>query len=212
VRVTARIVLVHGAATTSRVWDAVRGHLAGLEVLTPERPCTGDLDREVDALAGFCEGAVVGGVSGGATLGLALAAVGGVPLRAAVLHEPAAGSLAPGLLAPFVAAYRSGGVAAFGAALYGPAWQPEDAPEDAARVGRDLAMFSRFEPAPLADPTVVTLTVGTLSADARQRSVQALSHALGVGVRTVSGTAHAVHLEQPAAFAALLREAANAAD
>ena len=92
-----RVVLIHGAATTSRVWRHVVPLLAAggpVSVTVPDRPCTGDLATETAALRPSCAGAVVAGVSGGATLGLALAAAG-VP-AAAVLHEPAVGSLLPG--------------------------------------------------------------------------------------------------------------------
>jgi pimeloyl-ACP methyl ester carboxylesterase len=207
-----RIVLVHGAATTSRVWRFVRSaiadreDLAGAEILVPDRASSGDLEAELAELREVCSGAVVVGVSGGATLGLALAAAG-VPMRAAILHEPAAGSLAPGLLDAVAAAWREGGVAAFGATLYGPAWSPAEAPADPDAVGRDLAMFRRFEPAPLpAGHPPVLLTVGALSPPARHSSVAALSGALGVPVRTVAGAAHAVHLEAPAVLASLLAE------
>jgi hypothetical protein len=112
-------------ATTAAVWQAVSRSLAALHprvpVVAPQRAYSGDLAAEVDALAEVCADAVVVGVSGGATLGLALLAAG-VLLAEAVLHEPAAGSLVPGLLAPMAAAYASGGMAAFGAALYGRAW------------------------------------------------------------------------------------------
>src|SRR6185437_7534407 len=111
-RVRGRVVLIHGAATTSRVWRHVVPLLGGLNVTCPDRACSGSLAAEVAALREACAGAVVGGVSGGATLGLALAAAG-VPMTAAVLHEPAAGSLYPGLLDAVRAAYQAGGVAGF---------------------------------------------------------------------------------------------------
>src|SRR5581483_4972902 len=113
------------------------------------------MDDELAALAPWCADAVVVGVSGGATMGLAMAAAG-VPFTAAFLHEPAVGSLLPGLLDAVVAAYAAGGAAAFGAALYGPAWTPSELAgtstdagtgTDADRVARDIAMFRRFEPA-----------------------------------------------------------------
>jgi len=109
---TQRVVLIHGAATTSRVWRRVVPLLEGFDVRCPDRPCSGDLAAEVAVLGPACAGAVVAGVSGGATLGLALAAAG-VPVAAAVLHEPAVGSLLPGLLDEMRAAYQAGGTAAF---------------------------------------------------------------------------------------------------
>ena len=137
------------------------------------------------------------GVSGGATLGLALAAAG-VPMAAALLHEPAVGSLLPGLLSPFRAAYLSGGTAAFAEALYGPAWTPGEAPADAAAVGLDLAMFAAFEPerpAPEAGPVVIT--VGECSPPVRHESVRRLGARFGLPVWAIPGARHAVHLEDP---------------
>ncbi|MDX6227751.1 MAG: hypothetical protein QOI76_1141 [Frankiales bacterium] len=204
-----RIVLVHGAATTSRIWAGVVAALPDFEVLTPERPSTGNLESETGFLAQLCEGAVVGGVSGGATLGLALAAAG-VPFHAAVLHEPAAGSLVPGLLDAVAAAYHAGGVEGFAATLYGPLWSAADAPADDAAVARDLAMFRGYEPVAPADGAgPVLLTVGGDSPPVRQQVQQTLTAKLGVRGLTIAGVRHAVHLEAPHAFAALLRAAAG---
>jgi pimeloyl-ACP methyl ester carboxylesterase len=203
--VSVRVVLIHGAATTSRVWRHVVPLLDGFDVTCPDRLCSGDLAAEVAALRGACSGAVVAGASGGATLGLALAAAG-VPMRAAVLHEPAAGSLYPGLLDAVRAAYQAGGVAGFGAALYGPSWTPAEAADPGA-VARDLAMFSAFEPSA---PSVggigpVVLTVGERSPLARHESVRRLADKFGFTVRELPGAHHAVHLDTPAVFAAEIR-------
>jgi pimeloyl-ACP methyl ester carboxylesterase len=203
------MVLLHGAATTGRIWRRLLPHLSGsgppdLDVRSPDRPCSGDLDTEVAAVAPLCAGALVVGVSGGATIGLALAARS-VPMRAAVLHEPAAGSLAPGLLAHVAQGLRSDGVAGFGRALYGPSWSPADAPPDPAAVDRDFAMFSGFEPTTVGtDVGPILLTVGEHSPVARHRSVRALSTYLGVPFAVVPGGHHAVHLDAPAAFAAVV--------
>ena len=207
-----RLVLIHGAATTSRVWRRVVPLLGGFDVRCPDRPCSGDLATEVEALAGDCHGAVVAGVSGGATIGLALAAAG-VPMAAAILHEPAVGSLLPGLLAPFRAAYQSGGTVAFATALYGANWAPGEAPPDDGAVARDLAMFGVFEPtdpSPAAGPVIIT--VGECSPPARHESARRLSARFGVPVWQLPGARHAVHLENPEAFAAAIRKAAASAD
>jgi hypothetical protein len=202
-------VLIHGAATTSRVWRQVVPLLDGFEVLCPDRPCRGDLAIEVGTLAPICREAVLAGVSGGATLGLALAAAG-VPFAAALLHEPAVGSLLPGLLEPFRAAYADGGPDAFGAALYGPAWTSAEAPDDPAAVGRDLAMFRGFEPAaPAPGAGAVVVTVGECSPPVRHESVRRLSARFGLPTEVLPGAGHAVHLEQPEAFAAAVRRLAG---
>ena len=204
-----RIVLIHGAATTAAVWHGVSRALAALHprvpVVAPQRAYSGDLAAEVDALAAICADAVVLGVSGGATLGLALLAAG-VPLAGAVLHEPAVGSLVPGLLAPVAEAYASGGVAAFGAALYGPAWRTDMAPQDPEAVGRDLGMFRAFEPAPPSLPLsggTVTTTVGALSPPPRHEAARALQTHFGLPYRVIEGCGHAAHLERPESLALL---------
>lgn len=173
-----------------------------------QRNYSGDLDREVADLVGACDGAIVVGVSGGATLVLELARRG-AGYAAAVAHEPAAGSLCPGLLDHVIAGWQTAGVVGFGSALYGPAWRREDAPSDDS-VARDLAMFRAFEPAPLpADAAPLLLTVGGVSPAIRAASVAALADLLPAPVRTLPGAAHAVHLDQPQLVADLIRELAD---
>jgi pimeloyl-ACP methyl ester carboxylesterase len=205
-----RLALIHGAATTSGVWRHVVPLLAEggpLAVAVPDRPCTGDLAAEVSALRPSCAGAVLAGVSGGATLGLALAAAG-VP-AAAVLHEPAVGSLLPGLLDQVRAAYAEGGVPAFGRALYGSAWTVAEAPADPGAVARDLAMFTSFEPAaPAPEVGRVLITVGERSPAIRHESAARLADKFGLSVEVIADAGHAVHLTHPAAFAAVVRRAA----
>lgn len=204
-----RVVLIHGAATTSRVWRHIVPLLGGLDVTCPDRACSGDLAAEVAAVRSLCDGAVVAGVSGGATLGLALAA-SGVPMRAAVLHEPAVGSLYPGLLDTVRTAYQAGGVTSFAVALYGPSWTPAEAPQDPGAVAGDLAMFSAFEPAaPAAGVGPVVLTVGERSPRPRQESVRRLAEKFGFPVRELPGAHHAVHLDAPAAFADAIKRVAS---
>ncbi|MCP2252991.1 Alpha/beta hydrolase family protein [Prauserella aidingensis] len=200
-----RVVLVHGAATAPDVWESTTTALHGsAEVSCPERPQSGDLDTEVEFLAPLCAGAFVVGVSGGATLGLELVARG-VPVTGAVLHEPAAGSLMPGLLSHVAAGLEAGGVAGFGAALYGPAWDVSRTSATAETVAAEFAMFGAFEPAPLGERAAdVLLTVGERSPEARHDSVRALCRFLGTRRQLVPGAGHAAHLENGSALAALV--------
>lgn len=205
---------MHGAATTAAVWSPVREALArewpDAEVAAPQRAYSGDLGTEIAALQDAAAGSLLVGVGGGATLGLALLA-SGVPVAGAVLHEPAAGSLVPGLLAHVAAGYEQNGIAGFGTALYGPAWDMSMAPADPDAVRRDFAMFRAFEPArPATLPERAATTVGAASPAARHEAARALNSFAGLPYRVLQGCGHAVHLEQPGLFAAVIRQTAEA--
>lgn len=210
------ILFVHGAAVTAAIWDPVLAHLdgshlAGYDLVTVDRPRTGDLARETDWLARRARGTFVVGMSGGATLGLALAA-SEVRLAGALLHEPAVGSLAPDLLDGVAAAFADGGVVAFGATLYGQRWTESMAPQDRDSLAAELAMFRGFEPAaPARHQGPVTVSVGELSPPARHRSVAALVARYGGSVAQVPGASHLVSLEAPDAFATLIARSAAVA-
>lgn len=207
-----RIVLLHGAATTSAIWDGFAELLPEHEIVAPDRPRTGDLTRELAWLAPRVEDSWVVGLSGGATLGLALAA-SGTQLAGAVLHEPAVGHLMPELLAPMRAAFADGGTAAFGRTLYGSGWDLAMAGgHDDEVTARELAMFAGFEPqqaAPHQGPVVIT--VGAASPPARHRSVEALRDALGYRIAEVPGASHFVANDHRQVFAALILDAVRAA-
>jgi pimeloyl-ACP methyl ester carboxylesterase len=205
-----RLVLVHGAASTPRVWDRLIPYLGHCEVLAPERPRTGDLDLELEWLSGLVAGAWVVGLSGGATLGLALAARGGA-FAGAVLHEPAVGSLVPGLLAPMRTAFAAGGTAAFARTLYGPSWSVElcgtGAWLDDEVTARELSMFATFEPGGArADGPPVVITLGGDSPPPRRRAADALRDQLGYAVREVPCASHFAPHDAPETFARVLAE------
>ncbi len=212
-----RVVLLHGAATTARVWDAVAALLTaadtGYDVVAPERPRTGDLARELAWLGPYVEGAWVVGMSGGATLGLALAAAGAT-IAGAILHEPAAGSLAPGLLGPAAEAFARGGTEEFGATLYGRSWRPAMAGGvDDAVTARELAMFRSVEPGPPVAPAgPVLVTYGARSPAVRRTAAEALRDAHGYRIRELPGTGHFVAVDAPTAIATLVGEIVPASD
>ena len=201
-----RIVLVHGTATTGAVWDPVRNLLADLDSVAPDRPSSGTLSTELEWLAALAVDSIVVGMSGGATLCLALAASES-PVAAIIAHEPAVGSLLPTLLDPVAAAFATGGAAGLGRALYGPTWVPSMM-SDPDAVARDLAMFRAFEPAmPRETPTLVT--TGRDSPAARHLAATRLSEVFGYNTATVDG-AHFVARDSPAALAKLIRAVATA--
>ncbi len=205
---TSRIVLLHGIATTASVWDRVVAALADLgihDVVALERPCTGSLAAEIDALAPHAEGALVVGQSGGATLALALAASDRISLAGALAHEPAVGSLLPGLLAPVAAAYADGGIEGLGATLYGPSWSIAMAPPDHTRVPSELAMFRAFEPAAAPEHQgPILVTVGERSPRIRHEAAAALHERLGYETATLHGAAHFAAWDAAEAFAAAI--------
>lgn len=198
------ILLVHGVGTGPRVWDDVRAVLRRVEVSAPERPASGSLPHEVAFLEGPATGRIYGGVSGGATLGLALLAAG-VAMARAVLHEPAPGSLVPGILAPVRRAFDERGVDGFGTALYGASWSRVVDRAAAVTVAGELAMFQAFEPEPPVGAVVpVVITVGARSSPERHLAAERVATLVGAEVVEIAGAGHAVHLERPAAFARLL--------
>lgn len=200
-----RIVLLHGVATTAAIWDRLIPLLDGFDVVALQRPCTGSLERELDWLAERVEGRLVVGASGGATLAIALAA-GDVRLAGALAHEPAVGSLAPGLLAPVAAAYDRDGVAGFGAALYGPSWSHSMAGDDAQAVARELPMFRAFEPSAVsAGQGPVLVTLGGDSPEPRRLAAAALRERLGYDVEIIDGASHFVQWDAPEALASTVR-------
>jgi pimeloyl-ACP methyl ester carboxylesterase len=200
-----RILLVHGAATTAAVWAPVLELLADLDAVAVERPCSGVLETELASLAPHADGAFVVGVSGGATLTLALAA-SRVTLAGGIAHEPAVGSLVPGLLGPMAAAFAEGGTPGFARELYGPAWRPEFASPDPDAVARDLPMFRGFEPqSARSGQGAVLVTVGGDSPAPRRAAASALHDRLGYETAVLPGCRHFVQHEQPQVLAALIR-------
>lgn len=197
------VLLVHGAATTPAIWDEVRAELRDVDVSAPERPGTGDLDAEATWLESIADGAVVLGISGGATLVLELAARGS-RARSLIAYEPAAGSLMPGFFAPLAAAFETGGVAGFAHTLYGAEWTlaPGVTPDG---VAKDLAMFRSFEPrAPRSPALVVT---GERSPAVRHELAARLHDSLGYPTATLDDASHFACRDNPVGLAALVREA-----
>lgn len=197
-----RVVLVHGAATTPRIWDDVLARLGDIEVVAPQRPCSGDLELETDWLEEYAPDSIVVGMSGGATLVLELARRRSRAV-ALIAHEPAAGSLVPELFLPLAAALKDG-VESFGRALYGSQWQRDSAVSESG-VHTDLAMFRTFEPGP-PHPSgpVPTITTGANSPAVRHKTADRLA-VLGYKTESVTGCAHLIAKEAPAELVRLIR-------
>lgn len=203
-----RVVLIHGAATTHRVWDRLLEHLDWCDAVAVERPRTGEWRRELAWLVPRVEGAFVVGMSGGATLGLGLV-MGETRLAGALLHEPAVGRLAPELLTPIADAFTVGGTAGLARALYGPTWSANlaDGIPESATAG-ELAMFRGFEPGPPGPQAgAVVVTTGSTSPAVRHRAAAALTGTFGYRSATIDGAGHFAAFDQPETFAAAIRRA-----
>jgi pimeloyl-ACP methyl ester carboxylesterase len=181
---------------------------------------------ELAASRGVTEAAWVG-VSGGATLVLALAMTSPEVVRAAVVHEPVFGPLAPDLHGALVAAaarLAASGTGPEGALEFMAGLVGEDrlaALSTSAReaiahrcevVRAEVPAFLEFAPtdADLACLTDVALvaTVGSTSPWWRQLAAEVLGERAGARVEVVDGVRHLPQLEAPAAFEKLIRGAA----
>lgn len=239
------VVLVHGVGIGAWAFSEVATALAAdHRVLVPHRrgygpddggpvelPASAAVAEQVDdllALAGsrgVTEATWVG-VSGGATLVLALAMVAPWAVRAAVVHEPVFGPLAPDLHAALnaaavrLAASAAGpaGVLDFMAGLVGEeALAALPAPARAAVEQRweviraEVPAFIAFAPvaADLAALTEIALvaSVGSLSPEPRKQAAAVLARRAGATVEVLDGARHLPHLEAAEAFEKVIRAA-----
>jgi pimeloyl-ACP methyl ester carboxylesterase len=238
------VVLVHGVGIGARAFDSVRDSLAeDHRVLVvrrrgygPGRPVppsasvgeqVADLLAVVDARG--VSSATFVGVSGGATLVLALSLARPDLVRAAVVHEPAIGPLAPDLHAELQAAAGRlaatagpDGVLGFVNRLVGdsawarlPPWVAAEVENRWEVVRAEVPEFIAFAPstdalAGLEDVAVVA-TVGSRSPGCRQLAAKVLEREAGATVQVLAGVRHLPHLEAPDSFATAIRAAEAAA-
>ncbi|HEX3623395.1 MAG TPA: alpha/beta fold hydrolase [Acidimicrobiales bacterium] len=234
------VVLVHGVGVGPWSYRALARDLAGDHtVVLAHRRGYGasagmappaSLEAQVDDLLGLAGGpAAFVGVSGGATLTLAVAIACPEAVSAAVVHEPVLGALAPELHAELVDAGARllsstglGGTEAFMRALVGPqTWaslRPSDVADVMARDGairHEVPQFLAFAPtredlARLAGGRLVS-SVGGRSRRSRRLAAAALAACLAGPTHVIPGVGHLAQLEAPAALAAALRAAERGA-
>jgi pimeloyl-ACP methyl ester carboxylesterase len=165
------------------------------------------------------ERATVAGMSGGATVALAMAISRPDRLVRAVAHEPAVGALVPELGGLVRGALAADGGAGLARALAGPeTWAALTAAErDAvlARAGlieRDAPAVLAFDPGlgPEVGPRLVC-TVGDRSAPLRHEVAAALAHVTGARVVPVPGCGHLPQYDAPDVFARTILAAATPA-
>jgi pimeloyl-ACP methyl ester carboxylesterase len=209
---TARDLAVdHRVVVVERPWD-------------PDRPPTlPDQAAAVDATVAALdlEGCVVVGVSGGATLALALAIRHPERLGGIVLHEPLLGTQVPVLHQRFTdAAHRAATgdeatVAVVREVMGERTWNRSSShlrasiAHAAARIRVEIATFAGFDPS--AEDLVglrslpVLATVGATSDDARRAVAARLAELAGADVATLVRSGNAAQLDAPEAFAELVR-------
>jgi pimeloyl-ACP methyl ester carboxylesterase len=228
------VVLVHGVGIGAWAFDELAASLAAdHRVLVVHRrgyglapvPASATVAEQVADLLRLVDDRGIGravfvGVSGGATLVLAGAMAAPGRVRAAVVHEPVLGPLAPELHAALSAAAArlaaGGGVADFVVGLVGEE-RMAALPEAAIRAIHDRAdvvraevpEFIAFAPsaADLAALSALPLvaSVGGVSPPMRQRAAAVLAERAGASVEVLAGVRHLPQLEAPAAFEKLIR-------
>jgi 3-oxoadipate enol-lactonase len=229
------VVLVHGVGIGPWSYAAVAAALAADHtVLVAHRrgygssralPPPASLAEQVDDLAALVDGpAAFVGVSGGATLVLALALARPARVSAAVVHEPALGPLAPELDAELQAAGAAlaasdgdpAGAVRFVRGLVGDAgWErlgPDRRGDVAALAGavrHEVPQFLSFAPhaGELAVAAPVATAVGAASRPSRHRAAAILARHLGTTPTVLPATGHLAQLDNPAALAGALRQA-----
>ncbi len=243
------VVLVHGVGIGAWAFAQVAAALAAdHRVLVPHRrgygpegdgdgpavvPRSASVTEQVDDLLELAGSRRVTratwvGVSGGATLVLALTMVAPWIVRAAVVHEPVFGPLAPDLHAALEAAAARlaesaagpTGVLDFMAGLVGEerlAALPPSAREAIVHrwevVRAEVPAFIAFAPtasdlAGLADVDLVA-SVGSTSPEWRRRAAEVLGGLAGARVEGLDGVRHLPQLEDPEAFEKVIRGAAG---
>ena len=234
------VVLVHGVGVGPWSYAAVAADLAAdHEVVVAHRRGYGGsarldppraFDEQVADLLDLVDGpAAFVGVSGGATLVLALAIARPDAVAAAVVHEPVVGDLAPGLLGELRAAATTlaaspGEAAAVGfmRALAGDrTWSALDRAGAADVLAREAVLraevpqFLTFAPTPgdlrqLAGVAVVS-SVGSLSRNSRHLAATAVAAYTAGPPLVLGGVGHLAQLDGPASLAAALRLAEQVA-
>lgn len=225
------VVLLHGVGPGPEAFADVAALLsADHRVLCPERPwrpgAAPSLDDQAIAIAVAMVGAdsspaTVVGVSGGATLALRLAVMAPGAVERLVVHEPLVGRHAPTLAARFRAwservAGDDADVLAFVRSVMSDlTWnrlEPTSRTRVLASLDRirdEVGVFGRFEPSDLdlalLERIPVLTSVGGRSGPERTEAAAVLARLAGASVVTIDGAGNLPNIDEPVAFAELVR-------
>lgn len=235
-----RVVLVHGVGLDPALFDDLVAELAPLHCVAVSRlgyrsgtTATSDLAAHVADVEAACEGpTVLVGLSGGATIALALAihqshAPRRTPLQV-IAHEPLVGPLVADLhravserASAFAVSPGPGAAERFVEGLVGePVWRalPTTAHEftrrhhDTAR--SEVAAFTSFTPTLSEVRSIdvpLTVTVGSASPAPRHAVADLLAEQAGARVVPIRAAGHLAPWEAPVAYAAVVRDAVERA-
>lgn len=226
--------LLHGVGVGPESFDRLaavlrRGPLGDrCRVVAAPRPTGFDgsaltVEEQADRIAAEQLGsgrAIVVGVSGGATVGVALGIRHPEAVGALALHEPLLGRNVAGLHQQFTeAAARAAesedeAMTVVRAVMGEPTWAALDAPArrraeaSAGRWRDEIARFAAFDPSPADVASLhglpVLATYGARSAPVRQQAAAVLASLAGAEVAVVAGAGNAAHLDAPDALARVL--------
>lgn len=209
--------LLHGVGFGPETMTDVADLVPGARVV--ERPSTASLASQVDAVVALASNGaggdpwVAAGVSGGATLALALALAAPPGLQRVVAHEPLVGRHAPALWAAVQAGRADVQFPEqwFSGLIGSSDWAALPPDVRAAAVARhpdlraEITPFVTWDPPSLAASVPIRTTVGDRSGPARHEAAAVLA-AVGAEVEVLDDCGHLAQLDNPKAFAeAILR-------
>lgn len=226
------VVLLHGvgfgpaslAPVASVVAESARVLVVQRPVLVPGAPLEAQAAAVLVAVAERLgpQPFAVAGVSGGATLALALAMEPSAPVTAVIAHEPLLGRHAGALWEAVADAHRrlaAGELteAAWFEGLVGArSWAGLDASVRAGALARHPDLAAEVAPFATWDPSAESLaglrgrpvltSVGAVSGPAREAAAEAVRERTGARVAVLDGAGHLVQFDAPGAFAALVTQ------
>ena len=228
VTMTHKIYLLHGVGMWPGLFRSVAARFEHVHVVAGRpgyggAPPVDDLDGQTTAVAELiaaCGPGVVVGVSGGATVALAVAIAGVPGVEATVTHEPLVGPLVPALHDRVAAAGTAltvdpspERIDAFLCGLYGDEWRSlpiaarEWVVDHRSTISREVAQFATFAPsdADLAGVAIPHLTTVGRRSGPERHEVASLLAGYGARSAVIEAAGHLAVVENSGGFASAVR-------